>query len=86
MLNAEQPSSLQLWLFEQQFELTRSLIHLEGVVKAIALEHYRNTLYMVFEDTGGIAVRQWLSSKPSFVQCLTVAIKVGLLHTSVRVD
>jgi hypothetical protein len=27
------PSALQLWLFEQQFELARSLSHLEGVVK-----------------------------------------------------
>jgi hypothetical protein len=46
MLNAEQPSSLQLWLFEQQYELTRSLIHLDGVVKvtnsssAVLLLHF----------------------------------------------
>jgi hypothetical protein len=35
LLNAEFPSSLQLWLFEQQYDLTRSLSHLDGIVKVI---------------------------------------------------
>jgi hypothetical protein len=35
LLNADYPSSVQLWLFEQQYELTRSLSHLEGVVQVI---------------------------------------------------
>jgi hypothetical protein len=41
LLNAEFPSSLQLWLFEQQYELTRSLSHLDGIVKTLSLERYR---------------------------------------------
>jgi hypothetical protein len=37
LLNSDYPTAVQLWLFEQQFELTRSLSNLEGVVKVLPL-------------------------------------------------
>lgn len=35
--------------FQQQFELVKSLGHLDGVVKVLALEKYQNSLLLVFE-------------------------------------
>lgn len=43
--------------FAQQFELVRSLNHLEGVVKVLSLEKYRNSVFIVFEASSERAMQ-----------------------------
>lgn len=65
--------------FQQQFELVKSLSHLEGVVKVLALEKYQNSLLLVFEDTGGVSIHDWRRQSapaPSLRERVLVAIKV----------
>lgn len=66
----------------------------EHLLKAIALLPFRNTLMMVTEDFGGVALKEWLSRRRlTLVEALTVAIatahalheihSAGLIHKDI---
>ncbi|UKP00328.1 trifunctional serine/threonine-protein kinase/ATP-binding protein/sensor histidine kinase [Nostoc sp. UHCC 0870] len=74
VLKQDYPTSAELTRYKQEYEITRNL-HLDGVVKAYALEAYQKTLVIILEDFGGDSFRHshHLNSIADF---LAIAIKI----------
>ncbi|MBU3917396.1 serine/threonine-protein kinase PknK, partial [bacterium] len=64
MLKKEYPTPDETARFRREYEITRKL-NIDGVVKPIALEEYKNTLFMVLEDFNGDSLAKELASRRS---------------------
>ncbi|MDM8553238.1 AAA family ATPase [Desulfococcaceae bacterium HSG7] len=86
ILKEDYPSSDELTRYRQEYDITRSLTDLSGVVNVCSLEKHRNTLMMCLEDFGGESLRIWLDQKRIFTldELLTFAIRIteilGQIH------
>ncbi len=76
LLNVEYPSPEHLARFRQEYEITK-LLDSEGIIKLCGLEHYKNTVILVFEDHGG-------ESLNNVIKSMTFSLE-NLLETSVRI-
>ncbi len=78
VLKGEYPTPEELTRYRQEYDMTRRLADVEGVVKAYSLEKHHNTLVMCLEDFGGESLRIWLDQQYPFPldELLTVAIQI----------
>ncbi len=66
ILKEHYPSPEELARYRQEYDITRSLIDLDGVITVHSLEQYQNTLVMCLDDFGGESLRIWLDKGHSF--------------------
>ena len=74
-LNRDYPTSEQIRCYKQEYYLT---CHLKspGIIKAYSLEKWHKSYVIVFEDFGGMSIKQWLKQreKLSLAEFLFLAI------------
>ncbi|MGB0561461.1 MAG: protein kinase domain-containing protein, partial [Spirulinaceae cyanobacterium] len=76
ILKDDYPSPAELTRYQQEYHIAHSL-HVEGVIKTYALERYRNTLAIIFEDFGGQSLSQLLQVRSLEIsEFLTLAIQI----------
>ena len=76
LLKPDYPTPSGLTRYKQEYEITRSL-QLEGVVRALDLQKYQNTLVMFLEDFGGESLEILLSSRNfTLSEFLSLAIQI----------
>ena len=87
VLKEDYITSAELTHYRQEYDITRRLADLEGIVKADSLEKYQNTLVMCLEDFGAESLKIWLEDKQrtfALEELLTFAIRVteilGQIH------
>ncbi|MEH2028369.1 MAG: AAA family ATPase [Nostoc sp.] len=62
--------------FQHEYEIAKSL-DLPGVIKVYRLENYQNSITLVFEDIGGINLKQFINNnKLNIINCLHLAIQL----------
>jgi predicted ATPase/signal transduction histidine kinase/DNA-binding response OmpR family regulator/tRNA A-37 threonylcarbamoyl transferase component Bud32 len=80
------PSPKELTRYRQEYDITRQLANLDGVVNAYSLEKHQNTLVMYMEDFGGSSLKILLDEQHTFTleELLTFAIRtteiLGKIH------
>ena len=62
LLNCKYPTFSKLINFRNQYTIAKNL-DLPGLVKPLALEHYRNSLALVMEDFGGISLSEYIAQQ-----------------------
>jgi len=78
ILNKEYPSTEELSLFRREYKIVQKLQDIEGVINAIELLDFQNTLVIVEEDIGGTSLATLLTKmKPDTQQCLKLAIQIA---------
>ncbi len=85
VLKEDYPSPAELKRYRQEYDLTRYLAGLDGVVDVYSLEKYQNTLVMCLEDFGGESLKIWLAKRSfSPAELLALAIRaaeiLGQIH------
>jgi predicted ATPase/GAF domain-containing protein/tRNA A-37 threonylcarbamoyl transferase component Bud32 len=86
VLKEDYPSPEELTRYRQEYDITRRLAELEGVVKTYSLEKHQNTLVMCLEDFGAESLKIWLDEGRTFTfdELLTLAIRateiLGEIH------
>jgi PAS domain S-box-containing protein len=76
LLKPDYPTPSELTRYKQEYEITRSL-QLEGVVRALDLQKYQNTLVMFLEDFGGESLEILLGSRNfTLSEFLSLAIQI----------
>lgn len=73
VMRAEYPSFSELLQFRNQYTIAKNL-DLDGIVKPISLENYRNGYAIVMED-GGISLKEWEFSS-NLSDFLSIAIQI----------
>ena len=77
VLRSEYPSFNELVQFRHQYTITHNLI-VSGIVPALALEQYRNSLVLVMADTSSLSLADYLQNQTlTLKQCLQVGIKIA---------
>ena len=84
LLREDYPTPSQITRYQQEYQLAHTL-DLEGIITAYNWERYHNTFVIVFEDFGGMSLRELMAQRQfSLVEFLQVAIKIvqalGALH------
>ncbi|WP_159783841.1 ATP-binding sensor histidine kinase [Sodalinema gerasimenkoae] len=64
ILKSDRATATEIARYHQEYHITQQL-DLDGVVRAVALETYQNTLAIVLEDFGGLSLKQYLAQRPS---------------------
>ncbi|TVR09598.1 MAG: GAF domain-containing protein, partial [Phormidium sp. GEM2.Bin31] len=64
ILKSDRATATEIARYHQEYHITQQL-DLDGVVRALALETYQNTLAIVLEDFGGLSLKQYLAQRPS---------------------
>ncbi|MGD1803888.1 AAA family ATPase [Dapis sp. BLCC M126] len=87
ILKENYPTPSELTRYKQEYEITRSLSHVDSIVKVYDLQRYKNSLVMLLEDFGGQSLKSLLSqSQLSLEEFLTIAIKIteslAIIHTN----
>ncbi|RKZ83317.1 MAG: hypothetical protein DRR19_19320, partial [Candidatus Parabeggiatoa sp. nov. 1] len=78
LLKEDYPTPEELFRYRQEYDITRRLENVDGVIKAYSLEKHQNTLVMCLEDFGGKSLQIW-RAEYSFTQdeLLTLAIQMA---------
>jgi predicted ATPase/serine phosphatase RsbU (regulator of sigma subunit)/tRNA A-37 threonylcarbamoyl transferase component Bud32 len=78
LLKQDYPSPEELMRYQQEYDITRRLGHLEGVIKAYSIEKHYNTLLICLEDFGGQSLKDCLTECSfNLSELLTLAIKAS---------
>jgi predicted ATPase/serine phosphatase RsbU (regulator of sigma subunit) len=78
VLKEDYPSPEELMRYRREYEITRDLANVDGVVKTYGLEKLQNTLVIVLEDFGGESLKQFtLDRRLTVREFLHVAIKIA---------
>ncbi|HIE02286.1 MAG TPA: response regulator [Thiotrichaceae bacterium] len=85
VLKEDYPTPEELTRYRQEYDITRRLADVDGVVKAYSLEKHQNTLVMCLEYFGGKSLKHGLAERPfSLDELLTLAIRateiLGKIH------
>ncbi len=86
VLVADYPTLEELTQFRNEYELSKNLPEIPGIVTPIELLNYRNGLALILDDMGGISLKQYLEQKSplSLKEFLSIAIQLattlGELH------
>ncbi len=85
LLKEDYPTPEELTRYRQEYDITRRLANLDGVINACHLEKHQNRLVMCLEDFGGDSLKIWLAERPfSLKELLTLAIRateiIGQIH------
>ncbi len=77
VLKEDYPLPEELTRYRQEYDITRRLKDLEGVIKAYHLEKHQNTLVICLEDFDGESLKIWLDKQRTFTldELLTFAIR-----------
>jgi predicted ATPase/signal transduction histidine kinase/CheY-like chemotaxis protein/tRNA A-37 threonylcarbamoyl transferase component Bud32 len=91
VLKQDYPTPNELTRYKQEYEITRSL-NTDGVVKAYSLEPVQRTLAIIFEDFGGLSLKQLMNDSverqalvplPEFLKlAIKIAEILGTIHSS----
>jgi serine/threonine protein kinase len=86
ILKEDYPTPAELFRYQQEYEITRSL-EIGGVVKAHELLRCNNTLVMLLEDFGGESLERLLKNRDfTLLEFLKIAIQIaeplGIIHQS----
>ncbi|NET14437.1 MAG: serine/threonine-protein kinase PknK, partial [Okeania sp. SIO1H6] len=85
VLKQEYPSISELTRYKQEYEITRSLTTIKGVVKTYGLHKYKNSLVMFLEDFGGESLEILMKSqKLTLPEFLYLAIKICEILTEIH--
>ncbi len=85
VLKEEYPSISELTRYKQEYEITRSLTTIKGVVKTYGLHKYKNSLVMFLEDFGGESLEILMKSqKLTLPEFLYLAIKICEILTEIH--
>ncbi|RUT08862.1 serine/threonine protein kinase [Dulcicalothrix desertica PCC 7102] len=81
LLASEYPSFNELLQFRNQYTISKNL-NLDGIVRPLLLEAYRNGYILVMEDKGEISLREYIKTTTlSLVEFLATAIQLtNILH------
>ncbi len=66
VLKENYPTPEELTRYRLEYDITRRLTDLDGIVTAYSLEKNQNTLVMCLEDFGGESLRTWLDEQRAF--------------------
>ncbi len=82
MFNKEYPDSEEIARFKREYEITRHLKAVNGVIRVYNLESYKNSLAMILEDVDGESLARILSfRKFTLREFLRFAVRiVGILE------
>jgi len=85
VLKQDYPSPEELTRYRQEYDITRRLANVEGVIDVYSLEKHQNTLVMSLEDFGGQSLKYWLAERPLtldkfFMLASSVAEILGQIH------
>jgi predicted ATPase/serine phosphatase RsbU (regulator of sigma subunit)/tRNA A-37 threonylcarbamoyl transferase component Bud32 len=85
VLKEDYPTPEELTRYRQEYDITRRLADLDGVVKAYHLEKHQNTLVICLEDFGAESLKIWQEQRTfTLEELLTFAIRVteilGQIH------
>ena len=85
MLKLDYPTPAELTRYRQEYDITRLLADVEGVVKAYRLEKHQNTLVIILEDFEAESLKIWQQQRTfSLDELLTFAIRaadiLGKIH------
>ena len=70
--------------YKQEYEIARNF-DLPGAVRALALQSYQNTPFIVFEDFGGISLKEVAKKQRfSLVEFLNLAIKIAEILSAIH--
>ncbi len=77
VLKEDYPTPEELTRYRQEYDITRRLADLDGVVKAYGLEKHQNTLMICLEDFGAESLKIWQDEQRTFTldELLTFAIR-----------
>ena len=75
ILNDEYPSEEKLARFKYEYEILSNL-NLQGVIKVYSLEKYQNSLAIIEEDFGGIALKHCKIDRTNLVSLLSLFIQI----------
>jgi len=76
-LKEDYPSTEDILRYKQEYEITRSLEPLPGVIGTYGLEKYRNTLVMILEDFGGESLNKLMGfTKFSLSEFFIIAMQL----------
>ncbi len=77
MLKEDYPSPEELTRYRQEYEITKHLADLNGVINVYRLEAHQNTLVIDLEDFGGESLKYWLTKRQfNLDELLTIAIRI----------
>ncbi|MBD2449014.1 AAA family ATPase [Nostoc sp. FACHB-152] len=81
LLTSAYPNFNELLEFRNQYTITKNL-NIPGIIHPLSLEPYSNGYILVMEDTGGVALREYIQTTTlSLVELLTIAIQLtDILH------
>ncbi|MEH2183936.1 ATP-binding sensor histidine kinase [Nostoc sp.] len=81
LLTSAYPSFNELLQFRNQYTISKNL-NIPGIVHPLSLEPYGNGYILVMEDTGRVALREYIQTTTlSLVELLTIAIQLtDILH------
>lgn len=85
-LNQDYPTSAQIRCYKQEYHLTHQL-NIAGVIKAYSLERWQRSYAIVFEDFGGLSLKQWLQAQgrielKEFLEiAIATATSLAQIHT-----
>jgi PAS domain S-box-containing protein len=78
LLSQEYPSPASLATYRLEYEITKKLSNIPGVIQVKGIEKYQNTLVIIFEDFGGESLRSWQQQRPfTLEEVLTIGIKIA---------
>jgi len=85
LLKKEYPTPEELVRFRREYEMTRNLSDVDGVIAVYDLASYQHTLVMVLEDFGGESLPRLLPDRPlALAEFLRLAIRItdilGAIH------
>ncbi|RKZ89880.1 MAG: hypothetical protein DRR19_11045, partial [Candidatus Parabeggiatoa sp. nov. 1] len=85
VLKQDYPTPEELTRYRQEYDITRQLANVDGVINAHRLSKYQNTLVMCLEDFGGESLQFWLAERTlTLEEFLKLAIQsteiLGQIH------
>jgi predicted ATPase/signal transduction histidine kinase/CheY-like chemotaxis protein/tRNA A-37 threonylcarbamoyl transferase component Bud32 len=63
VLKEDYPTPEELTRYRQEYDITRLLADIDGVIQVYDLEKYQNTLVIIMEDFGGESLKHWLAER-----------------------
>ncbi|MFH1530852.1 MAG: protein kinase [Pseudomonadota bacterium] len=79
VLAADYPSPDQVARLTHEYEVTRGL-EIDGVVRVLALERFRNSLALITEDFGGESLRELLDGgRPDLAETLAIGARTSVV-------
>ncbi|MBN3872840.1 hybrid sensor histidine kinase/response regulator [Nostoc sp. JL33] len=84
-LKAEYPSLEELTRLRHEYKISQALVHIEGIVKSLALENHHNGLALILADFGAESLKKYISDRQlSLTEFLTIAIQLASTLTQLH--